>query len=215
MNLSITNWFDHSNHVQNTEVLKSDTSQYLKIHKNGTTFVQDCFKLNYPNSFSRIITSNISSDIPLWTTIRDPYQRFTSGLAYDIKLNNRDDEDLEEILNNINYKKLFLGKMHPLTRIQGNINHCLLQFTYLFNFNINFCVDVDVLNTFIKMHYENPPLRKNEQKDLLILTQISDIIQNTPKIKQVIDNYLSIDYYIINELYNNNLVWNWQNGKMF
>jgi len=205
--------FNGDNLIQNTEILIGDNHQYLKIHKNGCTFVQDCFKLNYPNSF-KISFFTPHPDLPFWTVIRDPYQRFISGLTYDIELH-RNNENLEELINNLDYKNLFLKKIHPKFRKTGLIPHTLLQFTYLFKFNLDFFVSIKDLSHFSKIHFPKISQFQNHSNIPSLKTQISDIIQNTPKIKQIVDNYLSTDYYIINELYSNNLVWNWQNGKMF
>ena len=64
----------------NIEFYETDKFQYLLIHKNGCTSVT-----NLINQFDYFVTDKKNLNKIRWTVIRDPFERFMSGLKYDLK----------------------------------------------------------------------------------------------------------------------------------
>lgn len=65
---------------QNIELYETDKFQYLLIHKNGSSSVLECIK-----DLNPIATEHCNFNKVRWTVIREPYERFVSGLEYDLK----------------------------------------------------------------------------------------------------------------------------------
>jgi hypothetical protein len=65
---------------QNIELYETDKFQYLLIHKNGSSSVRACV-----DPLNPFVTNKINLNKIKWTVIRDPYERFVSGLKYDLK----------------------------------------------------------------------------------------------------------------------------------
>ena len=65
---------------QNIELYETDKFQYLLIHKNGSSSVLESIKHLNP-----IVTYECNFNKIRWTVIREPFERFVSGLKYDLK----------------------------------------------------------------------------------------------------------------------------------
>jgi hypothetical protein len=177
---------------QNKEFIETDKFQYLLIHKNGSSSVREIIEKN-----KHIINSVWCPHKIRWTVIRDPYERFMSGLSYDLK---RHKVKLEDI----NISELFNGVVNINTRMNGNTNHCISQASYLINANIQWYVDIEDLNLFLNMHFdENKIINKNEEKIELNLD------------KKEIMKYLNFDYFIYDQIKSSNNLWKWNLGKIF
>ena len=174
------------------EFYETDKFQYLLIHKNGSSSVCEIIKKN-----KYILNSVWCPHKVRWTVIRDPYERFTSALNYDLK---RHKLKLDEI----NINELFNGNVNQMTWENGNINHCISQASYLMNANIQWYVDIKDLNLFLKMHFnEFETINKNEDKIELNLD------------KKEIMKYLDFDYYVYNTIKNSHHMWKWNLGTIF
>lgn len=213
-------YFDNFNFMQNSEFLITPTSQYLAIQKNASSYVADTLKSNFPpngflSNFEK--TPNLIS----WSVIRDPYERFISGLAYDLNLHFPKPLNLDLFFSKIDIKSLFLGKQNHKLRNNRRICHTHLQILYLFNRNVDFYVDVKDLDIFLRIHFKNPPQnlpssnKGSNKGDSAIKELLKNYIESNSKLKDIIYNYLSLDYYLIDELYNNSLIWGFQQGKIF
>ena len=78
---------------QNIELYETNNFQYLLIHKNGSSSVVECLKnTNY------IITDKINLNKVRWTVIREPYERFITGVKYDLKRQNLSYKDINVII---------------------------------------------------------------------------------------------------------------------
>ena len=128
-------------YFQNNEFIETDKFQYLLIHKNGSSSVREIIENDKSTRSSVQCPHKVR-----WTVIRDPYERFISGLNYDLKRNKIQ-------LNEINIYELINDTVNLNTRMNTDINHCISQASYLMNANIHWYVDIKDLNVFLKMHF--------------------------------------------------------------
>ena len=131
-----------------------------------------------------------------WTVIRDPYERFVSGLQYDLtrqKLN----------LEDININESFVSNyLNPLNGLKVNMNHATSQVPFLINTDINYYIDIKDLDIFLNMHF-NKTLNINKTECKLTLD------------RQEIMKHLVVDYQVYNQIQNSPYLWKWQQGKVF
>ena len=81
---------------------------------------------------------------PRFCIIRDPYERFLSGLKYDLLMHQVDIKDID-------IKKVFTSnENHVRNNANGTINHSISQIPYLMNFQIEYYIDISDLNLFLK-----------------------------------------------------------------
>lgn len=204
------------NFIQNIDTYVTNKCSYLLIHKNACSEIKTHLQNNSTFIDHLLITTPINSPLPHWTCIRDPYERFISGLSYDLFLNYKD-ANLELILNNIDFKELFLSKL-PIqlkSKDKGHLSHTILQWTYLFNQNLDFYVDIKDLDLFLDMHFPKRENKRNNVTPIEYKEFLSSYIESNPNLKNLINQYISSDYYIIDQIHNSGLLWNWQDGKMF
>jgi len=181
------------------ELMETEKFQFLRIYKNGNSSVINCIQENFKNKF--FTTSRPAIDKPRFAIIRDPYERFISGLIYDLKRHNIHIKDVK-------IDKLFTtNETHIQNIITGNINHSASQIPYLMNTGITHYVDIKDLDLFLKMHF-NKSLNNNS----------TDVKKE--KIEKYLDKneiikYLHLDYYIYNSIINSPFLWEWQHGKIF
>jgi len=177
---------------QNIEFYETERYQYLLIHKNACTSIVNLIKKE--NFF---VTNKKNLTKIRWTVIRDPFERFISGIKYDLIRNNL-------CLKDINIDNLFTSKINKETRTRGFVNHTCSQILYLLNSDINWYIDIKDLNLFLKMHF---------QKTLKLNFKTKDIKLNINK--KEIFKYLKIDYEIYNQIIKSANFWEWQKGKIF
>ena len=177
---------------QNIELFETDKFQYLLIHKNACTSVLKSIEHLSP------VCTHIKSDKKIkWTVIRDPYERFLSGLNYDLKRH-----DIK--FTDIKLDDLFNGKVNIFSRGNGNVNHCISQFSYTFNVDINYYVHINDLEIFLKMHFGQSYFLNSDTKENNINLDKKEIIK-----------YLNFDYYMYDNILNSSNLWKWNQGKIF
>lgn len=177
---------------QNIELYETDKFQYLLIHKNGSHSIIEALK-----NLKYFITNKINLSKIRWTVIRDPYERFISGLRYDLKRQNLDIKDIE-------YQSLFNGRLNNFLNQKGNVNHTLSQIPYLINTHVNWYIELKDLNVFMKTHF-NKSLHLNKEENNIELNLD----------KKEIMKHLDLDYYIYNQIIASSNLWQWQQGKIF
>lgn len=197
--------------LQNIEVFSTPTSNYLLIHKNGCSQVREHFYKNFSQvKVNHFFPQNGKIN---WTVIRDPYDRFISGLTYDILRQFKKLDNLDKIINISS--SFFYQKINLKTRESGNVNHVIPQWTYLFNQPLNFLIKIKDLDNFLDIHFQkrinftetNTPF---EQKNVVL-----NYIEKNPYFKNLIMAYLAPDYFYIEQAESKGLFWSWQNGKIF
>jgi len=107
----------------NYEWYNIHNSNFLVIHKSGSQTILnnfECAKADYgPNP--NLIT---------WAVIRNPLERFISGLAYDIKRTNR--TNFDSIIKNP--EKLLFGEHNSIFKQQFMmVSHTYMQSLYFLN----------------------------------------------------------------------------------
>lgn len=176
------------------EITETEKFQFLKIFKNGNTSVQHCIEDTYPGKFWN--STAPAGKKPRFAIIREPYERFMSGLIYDA-------ENHKINIKDINFKKIFTtNEFHIRNRLFGNINHSSSQIPYLMNTGITHYIDLDDLDIFLKMHF-NQTLNINKTEGKLTLD------------KQEIMKHLVVDYQVYNQIQNSPYLWKWQQGRIF
>ena len=181
------------------EITETDKFQFLRIYKNGNVSVQQCIMENYPGKFWQSISP--VKNKPRFAIIRDPYERFISGLTYDLKRHKVD-------IKNIELKKLFTtNEIHMRNTMLGNINHSTSQIPYLMNSGITHYIEMKDLNLFLQMHFNKVKhINKSQTKKNKIEKYLD---------KKEIMKYLHLDYYVYNSIIRSPFLWEWQHGKIF
>ena len=178
-------------YFQNIEFFETEKFQYLLIHKNACTSVLKCIEKYKPK-----LVINKSIDKIKWTVIRDPYERFISGLNYDLKRHKISIED-------INLEKLFVSYVNSNTRMYGNVNHTVSQVLYLANTDIDWYIDINDLDLFLKIHF-NKTVKLNSGTEKNVFFDKKEVMK-----------YLQLDYEIYNRIKSSTQLWEWQKGKIF
>jgi len=183
--------------IRIAELLDTPDFQFLRIYKNANQSVMKCVLDKYKKE--EISNSQaLKNNKPRWTVIRDPYERFVSGLKYDL---NRQGLSLEDI----DIKKVFTPNENNFFNIsRGNVNHSVSQVAAIMNWQIGHYVDITDLDAFLKMHF-GKSYRVNESKDEIKLNLD----------KEEIMKYLTLDYYVYNTIKNSPFLWEWQHGRIF
>jgi len=175
---------------QNIELLETDKFQYLLIHKNGSSSVSKCIK-----DFN--ITNRINLNKIRWTVIRDPYERFVSGLKYDLKKHNLSIEEID-------ITELYNSMTNVFTRERRHVVHTSSQVSHLINTHVNWYVELKDLNLFLKMHFnQTEHCNANDENTEINID------------KKEVMKYLNFDYYVYNKILNSQYLWKWQMGKIF
>ena len=198
--------------LQDTEIFTTLNSNYLLIHKNGCSQVKKHLYLNY-SQVEKFFNSFPQNNKINWTVLRDPYDRFISGLTYDLLKQFKNLNNLEKIIDNSLF--LIYQKINLKTRENGNISHTIPQWTYLLSHPLDFLVMINNLDDFLDIHFQkrfnytktNTP---SEQKDIVL-----NYIEKNSYLKNLIMAYLAPDYYYIQQSQFQDLFWTWQNGKIF
>jgi len=195
---------------QNIEYYTSAKDQYLLIHKCACSSVRkaqlECFKkienLEWP------VNNKVR-----WTVLRDPYDRFISGLAYDITLNNSFNINIQDFVFNL-FNKNLLNNIYEYInnnkRITGRLSHIIPQCTYLFQQPIDVYVDIKDLDLFLNINYNVDSIRENVG-DKTSYCLVKEVVDNYKE--KILDIY-SMDYYVLDRIKSNNMYWNWNNGKI-
>jgi hypothetical protein len=205
------------------DFVETDKFQFLRIHKNGNTSVNKCILDTYGKEVR--YTHQLSKKVR-FCVIRDPYERFLSGLKWDMWINKIDIKDID-------ISKLFTTNEHHVRNIWSKqLSHTVSQIPYLFNAQCSHYIDISDLTIFLKMHFKKSEHRlklEDLKKDVSLqidflgekfskLTQ--SIPDNTKDIEKYIDKdeimkYLHLDYFVYNHLKQSPFLWEWQHGRIF
>lgn len=186
------------------------THNYLLIQKTGCSYVCNLFEFFYqesPRSHQTIPEQNQKNIC--WTTIRNPYERFISGLAYDIHKTNVNFDivfsDLPSLIN---------GHVSAYFRSSGKVQHTISQVSYIMHQPISMFVDVKDLTEFCSMNF-NTVLNEDYQgkvpTDFKILVQQE--IENRG-LTQRVQDLLSYETYVYEKILQSDHIWRWQNGNI-
>jgi len=205
------------------EFIETDKFQFLRIHKNGNTSVSKCIHDDYGKEVR--YTHQLSKK-PRFCVIRDPYERFLSGLKWDLWINKIDIKD-------VNIKKLFTTNEHHVRNLLSKkISHSVSQIPYLFNAQCSHYIDISDLTIFLKMHFKKSQHQlklEDLKKDISLqthflgkefVTQNKLFLDNTKNIEKYLDKdeimkYLHLDYFVYNHLKQSPFLWEWQQGRIF
>ena len=179
-------------YFQNIEFYETDKFQYLLIHKNGSSSVKKTIDHLQPTC-----TTELNFKKVRWAVIREPYERFVSGLQYDLNKHKLNLEDVD-------IKSLFNSRVHYFSRMKGNVNHTTSQVPYLINSHINHYVELKDLDVFLKMHFGRIENTNINNKNIELKLDKKEIMK-----------HLELDYYIYNSILNSPCLWKWQQGNIF
>lgn len=182
------------------------THNYMVIQKCGNSYIRDIFKKIYQDDY--IIAKEPNFRNIKWTVIRDPRDRFVSGLAYDIWKNNY-----------TNYDKLFSNleslMQNPISSTfynSGKVKHTILQSSYLMLQYIDLFVDIKDLTEFCLLNFDETSDQTNKVPAELKTKVKEEIISRN--MQQRIDDLLANDMYLYNQILNHDRLWCWQNGNV-
>lgn len=197
------------NNFQNIEYFTSEKDQYLLIHKCACTSVRRAQK-NYFKNIECLAFPDFNKI--RWTVLRDPYDRFISGIAYDLNINSSN--NIQNTLCSMIEKNNFFENIYEFinikNRVTGKLSHIIPQSTYLFQQPLDFYVDIKDLDLFLSINYNTDNIKENiGNKETYSL--VKEVIDNY---KQKIIDIYSMDYYVIERIKANNLFWRWNNGKV-
>jgi len=187
------------------------THNYLLIQKTGFTYISNVFKSFYGNfsDDSYLVLPQESEKNICWTSIRNPYERFISGLAYDMWLTNVNCDYLFSNLPN-----LINGHISTYFRKSGKIQHTLSQVSYIMFQPISFFVDMNDLTEFCFMNFGvmlGEDCQNKVPKDFKIL--IEKEIEKRG-LTQRVQDLLSYETYFYNRIMQSDHIWRWQNGNV-
>lgn len=187
------------------------THNYLLIQKTGCSYILNVFE-----SFYRDASDISSPTIPqenqknvCWTAIRNPHERFISGLAYDMWMTNVNCDHLFSDLPN-----LINGHISAHFRSSRKVQHTLSQVSYIMYQPISFFVDIRDLTEFCFINFGvilNEDHQNKVPKDFKILVE-----QEIEKrgLTQRVQDLLSYETYVYNKIMQSDHVWRWQNGNV-
>ena len=205
--------------LQNIEVWKCPTHQYINIHKSGSSTIRSYLTKLYKEADRQVVYSTTSDNI-VWTVTRDPYNRFIDSLSYDLKY-----LGLEVSVDNIEktigsktklYDYIF-GLSNPNFRGRGTVRHSMLQTTYLFDNNIDIIVDAKDLGIFCEMHFPTIEISQENMNmgDFKAQKIVSNYLDENKELKETLKGYLAIDYFTLERFNAVDRKWHWANGKLF
>jgi len=188
--------------VQNLEFFEAKNFEYLLIHKTGCQSVLKTFdfkKLKITGLFNK------QSGKFCWTVLRDPKERFISGLCHNLSLSNIELEKLD-------LKQLLFNTIHPELRAVSRTPLTILQTTYLIGSKIDMFVLHNDLNNFLKVNF-GVSFHENKGSSV-IKNKVKKFIKDNKNFEKELDKYLEIDYFVYQQILNNNKFWYWQLGKV-
>ena len=201
------------------EIVVTPEQQYLLIHKTGCTSVVKGLRSRFGEEVPYMVERPVDSIHPLWTTVRDPYSRFISGLVYDIRSYLG-----EAILDSASTLESFLVRyfkasqylspwVHPELRKVGRAPHSIPQAYYLQGTRIDTVVRMEDLSLFNQVHFGEDikdNIGSNADKDLL-----EQVLNSLPDLKREILSLLEVDRHLLDSLSREGKVWRWTDGAIF
>ena len=188
--------------IQNLEFYETNSFEYLLIHKTGCQSVLRTFD---SKNVKVTMNQNKQSGKFCWTVLRDPMDRFISGLCHNLSLSNIE-------LNQLNLKQLLFNVIHPNLRSVSLTPLTVLQTTYLIGSKVNMFVSHKDLNNFLQINF-NTSFHENKGSSVL-KKKVKDYVEENKDFKKALDKYLQIDYFVHQQILNNNQFWYWQLGKV-
>ena len=188
--------------IQNLEFYETNSFEYLLIHKTGCQSVLRTF-----DSINVKVTMNQNKQSGkfCWTVLRNPMDRFISGLCHNLSLSNIE-------LNKLDLKQLLFNVIHPNLRSVSLTPLTVLQTTYLIGSKVDMFVSHRDLNNFLQINF-NTSFHENKGS-LVLKKKVKDYIEENKNFKKALDKYLQIDYFVYQQILNNNQFWYWQLGKV-
>tara|TARA_R100000654_G_scaffold10181_1_gene22851 strand:+ start:2137 stop:2724 length:588 start_codon:yes stop_codon:yes gene_type:complete len=188
--------------IQNLEFYETNSFEYLLIHKTGCQSVLRTF-----DSINVKVTMNQNKQSGkfCWTVLRDPMDRFISALCHNLSLSNIE-------LNKLDLKQLLFNVIHPNLRSVSLTPLTVLQTTYLIGSKVDMFVSHKDLNNFLQINF-NTSFHENKGS-LVLKKEVKDYIEENKNFKKALDKYLQIDYFVYQQILNNNQFWYWQLGKV-
>tara|TARA_R110000803_G_scaffold210465_2_gene282362 strand:+ start:556 stop:1113 length:558 start_codon:yes stop_codon:yes gene_type:complete len=182
---------------QNIELYETDKFQYLLIHKNGSTSIRECMK-----DLNPVVTNKINFLKVRWTVIREPFNRFISGLKYDLKRHGLKQDE-------VNHDTFHNSRINLFSREKGDVNHSASQVPYLINTQIDWYIEMKDLPSFLRMHFgKSEQLNQND-------IDYKDTELNLDLDEFDIRKHLDLDYYVYKQIVNSPHLWKWQQGRIF
>lgn len=203
--------------VQDVEIFNiNGKSQFLQIHKNGCTYVRDVIhEVNIP-----LVLDTPRPNLLLWAVIREPYDRLLSGLTYDLYRHRPEyfqNDGCDDLINHFQVNDIIrhsIQYQRSDMRESGNIPHTIPQSVYLLQQPVGMYVNIEDLSEFCYTHFD---VRRHEKHSTLNdhKAKVKYAIESVDGLRQRIDDYLAIDYYIYSMIHTSRNVWCWQYGKIF
>jgi hypothetical protein len=200
--------------AQNLEIFETKNFQYLMMPKTGCVSVINF--LGEKNLHWRFITKPENKF--MFTTIRNPEDRFFSGLVYDLQMLaaqknfNINDVKIIDIINEDNIKDFFLKKVETLDKGKKMI-HMVSQSTYLINVKIDCYVDTKDLTDFFKIHDSNIG-KTNQVENENLKDVFKNQLEKETTLKKLIYAYLDFDNYVYNNILKSDKLWSKKMGPI-
>lgn len=182
------------------------THNYLVIQKCGNTYLRDIFEKVYKENYFLARECNYRN--LKWTVVRDPKERFISGLAYDLWQNNYSNYD--SLFSNL--EKIVQYPISSTFYNQGKVKHTILQSAYLIYQPIDVFVDISDLTEFALHNFGMVSESYNKVPGEFKVTVKEQIVERG--IEQRVDDLLANDVYIYRQIINSDRLWCWQNGNI-
>ena len=131
--------------------------------------------------------------------------KFISGLCHNLSLSNIE-------LNKLDLKQLLFNVIHPNLRSVSLTPLTVLQTTYLIGSKVDMFVSHRDLNNFLQINF-NTSFHENKGS-LVLKKKVKDYIEENKNFKKALDKYLQIDYFVYQQILNNNQFWYWQLGRV-
>jgi hypothetical protein len=156
--------------------------------------------------------------ITSWTVLRDPYERFISGLSYDIlntnpKLKDNKDNIIEYITDNDVAEGVY-SSVSRFFRSNKSVIHYISQATYYMGEDINYFVKLQDLNEFTKYNFPDCDLFYRDELNEKCKNIVEKAIESVPNLKTRIKDLLQVDYYMMDKIEQAGKFWKWQYGKV-
>ena len=182
------------------------THNYLVIQKCGNSYIRDILQRTYDKDF--FVNREPNYRNVKWTVIRNPKERFVSGLAYDLWKNNYSNYD--SLFKNL--EKIVQYPVSSTFYNSGKVKHTILQSAYLVLQPVDVFVDINDLTEFCLLNFGMTSEITNSVPDEFVLSVKEEITKRN--IQQRVDDILASDTYLYNQIMNSDRLWCWQNGNI-
>lgn len=193
--------------IQNLEFYNTDRYSYLLIHKNACSFMTSTIQAN-----DRCAVACRPADGVRFAVVRDPWDRFVSGVQEDVK---RFGWNLNaEWVASMNWSAYLVGLIDTERRRTGHISHVTLQTTYLYGADIDWHVDIADLDRFVAQHFESSGPLSNPG-DALLKSQLVELLRRDGEALAVIEALLDVDRFTLDRIRQSDSMWRPPVGPVF